>query len=133
MTESARVLIVEDHPDIGKLYQRLLPGCEVTSVTNGIRACRALTSSCFDLIILDLHLGVMSGLDVLHFARRTEHHATPIIVISADDSLRHDAQAAGADYWITKPIDIDRLYWILDRVWSADQPKVNNQGQRNGA
>jgi DNA-binding response OmpR family regulator len=113
MAEGPRILIVEDHPDIGQLYQRLMPGCQVTHVTDGVQACRALASGSFDLIILDMHLGAMSGLEVLRFARRTEHQTTPIIVISADDSLRHEARDLGADFWIAKPIDIDQFHKVL--------------------
>jgi len=112
------VLVVEDHPDISILYTRLLMGSTIQQVNNGRDACHALSTESYDLVILDLHLGVISGLDVLRYARSlTEHQDTPIIVISADDSLRPRARLLGADYWINKPIEIDRLYDYLNATF----------------
>jgi DNA-binding response OmpR family regulator len=106
-----RVLVVEDNLDIGQLYRRLLNGHTVTSVTDGLRANQVLETEEFDLIILDMHIGEVSGLEVLQNARSIPtHQETPIVVISADDSLRLDASHIGIDLWMTKPIDIDCLH-----------------------
>jgi DNA-binding response OmpR family regulator len=113
-----KVLVVEDHPDIAMLYTRLLRGSTIQQANNGLDACHALSTETFDLVILDLHLGTISGLDVLRYARSlNEHQDTPIVVISADDSLRPQARLLGADYWINKPIEIDRLYDYLNATF----------------
>lgn len=112
-----RVLVVEDHPDIGELYRRLMPGCMVTSAISGGKACRALEDGPYDLIVLDMHLGSISGLDVLRFMRHERSdETTPVIAISADDDLRSDAKAIGISYWLNKPLDIDRFYEYLNAL-----------------
>ena len=112
-----RVLVVEDHPDIGELYHRLMPGCAVTNMISGDRACRALEEGSYDLIILDMHLGPVSGLDVLRFLRQKHGDKdTPVIAISADDGLRYEAKSIGINYWLSKPIDIDTFYGYLNAL-----------------
>jgi CheY-like chemotaxis protein len=114
-----RVLVVEDHPDIYTLYTRLLPGASLSHACNGQLAREALEKETYDLIILDMHLGEVSGIDVLRHARSLpQHRATRILVISADDSLRHEAMAQGADHWINKPIDFDSLFDYLEKAAS---------------
>jgi len=109
-----KALVVEDHQDISMLYTRLLMGSDIQQVNNGAAACQALSTESYDLVILDMHLGAMSGLEVLRHARSlAQHQTTPIVVISADDSLRHEARILGADCWINKPIEIDQLYDYL--------------------
>ncbi len=115
MAGHPHILVLEDCTDVGQLCQGLLPGCEVTHVTDGIRASRLMASRCFDLIVLDLQPGAC-WLNALQFARRTEHCGTPIIAISDDETLRDDAQAAGADFCVGKPVNVDCLFGILDHV-----------------
>ena len=114
------VLVVEDNVDIGNLYHRLLAGHSVTSITDGASANEYLQTQNVDLIILDMHLGEVSGMEVLRHARSCAiHQSTPIMVVSADDSLRTAAREIGIDFWMTKPIDIDRMYDYLQTVSKA--------------
>jgi CheY-like chemotaxis protein len=112
-----QVLIVEDNEDICELYSRLLRGHNTKIVDDGETACKLLDEEIYDLMILDMHIKTRTGLEVLEHARRNPKYArTLIMAISADDTLRRPAREIGVDFWMTKPIDIDRLYGFLQGV-----------------
>lgn len=115
LPSNTRVLVVEDHPDIGMLYERLMPGCKITNANSGSVACDVMKESTFDLVILDMHLGGISGLDVLRFMRQERGDtSTPVLAISADDGMRSAARSIGISQWLSKPIDIDEFYRKID-------------------
>lgn len=117
MVTGSRILIVEDTPDIMLLYTRLLRGAELIQVGTGTEACKRLQVETFDMMILDMHIGDTPGLEVLCRARSMDQHAhTPIVVISADDSLRTPARESGCNAWLSKPFEIDAFLDMIDAV-----------------
>jgi PAS domain S-box-containing protein len=71
-----------------------------------------------DVILLDAHLPDMPGEEVLRQVRSDPHlHATPVVIISADATMPQIERfrAAGAEEYLTKPIDVSRLLALLDR------------------
>ena len=72
-----------------------------------------------DLLLLDMHLGDMSGLDVSNVLARQAYTADiPRVALSADvlpDHIREARSQGFADY-LTKPLDVERLLRLLDRV-----------------
>jgi DNA-binding response OmpR family regulator len=112
-----QVLIVEDNEDICELYRRLLHGHQTEVTDDGEKACKLLDDQIYDLLILDMHIKTRTGLEVLEHARKNPKYSrTLIMAISADDTLRRPAREMGVDFWMTKPIDIDRLYGFLQGV-----------------
>ena len=114
-----RVLLVEDHDDLRVLFARVLKlhGFDVTQATNGKEALDHLTSLSPDLVITDLWMPVMDGLELIHRLQSLAPTVrVPIIAITADGSTETErvARLAGATDFIIKPIDIpdliDRLY-----------------------
>lgn len=105
-----QVLIVEDNPDIGVLYQRALFSHEHTIVKNAEAALELLKEKRYDLIILDMHLPNKSGIEVLKYIRHElQDKDTPVFAISADDLMRQPCEAIGIQAWMTKPIELDKL------------------------
>lgn len=107
----ARVLVVEDEPGYVEALRVALPpeGFEVRAVGDGLAAVTAVDEHAPDLVLLDLMLPSMSGLDVLRTIRGTS--TVPVIVISAKDA-EADIVAAlelGADDYLTKPYSIREL------------------------
>ena len=106
------VILVEDDPQLGAAIQRALERLTytVTWLRNGREALMALRDQTADLVLLDLGLPGMDGLDVLVAARDT-HVRTPVIVMTARDAL--DARVrgldAGADDYLIKPFHLDEL------------------------
>jgi two-component system KDP operon response regulator KdpE len=106
-----RVLIVEDEPHLRRALGINLRArrYDVVTVADGAGALRAAATSPPDLVILDLGLPDMDGVEVVHGLRGWTR--VPIIILSARDSQgdKVDALDAGADDYLTKPFGMDEL------------------------
>ena len=106
------IILVEDDQQLGAAIQRALErlGYTVSWLRNGREALMALRDHTADLVLLDLGLPGMDGIDVLTEARNA-HVKTPVIVMTARDGLeaRVHGLDAGADDYLTKPFHLDEL------------------------
>ena len=106
-----RVLIVEDERALLRaLAMNLVArGYAVTEAANGTRALTALAEQKHDVIVLDLGLPDISGVEVIRAVRA--YSTTPIIVLSArsDSADKVEALDLGADDYVTKPFSMDEL------------------------
>lgn len=111
MTNKVRILIVDDEKTIrGFLKAALVShGYNVSEAVNGKEALEHSISSHPDVIILDLGLPDIDGLDITHQIR--ERTRTPIIILSVrdDESDKVAALDAGADDYLTKPFNIGEM------------------------
>src|SRR5215471_2761803 len=110
--EAPRVLIVDDDPGQRSLLNSFLQGqgFETVVVESGERALEKLRSTRFDMMISDVRMPGLSGLETLRLARK-EHATLPVLLITAFTDVR-DAVAAmrdGAVNYLAKPIDLDEL------------------------
>ena len=107
-----RILLVEDDPLLASGLQVALKQANylVEHVSDGQMALSALESHGFDLVILDLGLPKVDGLEVLRTVRARPDH-TPVLILSARDSAAHRVQGLdlGADDYLIKPFDLDEL------------------------
>ena len=107
-----KVLIVEDNPDIAKLVSLHLKDldCEVALAADGLRGLDEARARRYDLIILDLMLPGMEGLEVCR-RLRGETDYTPILMLTAKSSEvdRVVGLEIGADDYLTKPFSIGEL------------------------
>jgi two-component system, OmpR family, copper resistance phosphate regulon response regulator CusR len=107
-----RLLIVEDEVHIASFLVKGLSanGYWVDSVSTGSEALRRTRDSGFDLIILDLGLPDMDGLDVLR-RLRAEGRQLPVIIVTARAEVEYlvEGLGLGADDYLTKPFAFDEL------------------------
>ena len=112
MIDPSRVLLVEDDPHLAKglLFNLEREGYEVFLVDNGLSALDQLREKDFDLIILDLMLPKMGGLEVARTIRETNTRF-PILMLTAKSSRkdREIGLEAGADDYLTKPFHLPEL------------------------
>jgi len=105
----AKILIVDDSATIRKMVRaslRPLEDAEFVEAGNGLEAIEQIALGPVALIILDLNMPDMHGVDVLKFVRR--HHGcrdVPVIVLTTrgDEASRETAMTAGATQYLTKP------------------------------
>jgi DNA-binding response OmpR family regulator len=106
----ARVLIVDDEEHIRTLYTLELEdeGYEVLSLDSGRELKNHIRSFQPDVIILDIKMVDLSGLDVLQEVR-TEFYDLPVILCSAYGSYKGDVKSIAADYYVVKSSDLTEL------------------------
>ncbi len=104
-----RILIVDDSPTIRKMVRASLQGLESSEfleAATGLEAIEQLAVGRIQLVVLDLNMPDMHGIDVLKFVRRHEQYQhLPIVVLTTrgDETSRHTAEEAGATTYLTKP------------------------------
>lgn len=109
------ILVADDNEINRKVLQSILirAGCSVTLVNDGAEALDILEHSEFDLIILDMQMPNLSGLDVTRILRMSEpaHAKRPIMIVSANatEEARSEALSAGASDYLTKPVTAEAL------------------------
>jgi CheY-like chemotaxis protein len=119
-----RVLLVEDAPFLRYAFGRLLrlQGFEVREAHDGQDALQCLEDFHPQLVLTDLMMPVMSGLELISRLRdRPDTAAVPIVAITADATTQAEEQArrAGAADFITKPVDLPELLQRLRNLMSA--------------
>src|ERR1700722_502970 len=107
-----RILIVDDDPGQRSLLDSFLrgQGFETVVVDSGERALETLRSGKFDMMVSDVRMPGLTGLETLRRARK-EHATLPVLLVTAFTDVR-DAVAAmrdGAVNYLAKPIDLDEL------------------------
>ena len=118
-----RILIVDDFDDARELYAEFLrvQGYEVNGAADGPEALNLALPAQYDVIVLDLALPRMDGLEVLrHLRRNPATRQTPIIILSASvgQEPRDDAIDAGADLFLEKPCLPDELEDAIESMLS---------------
>lgn len=118
-----RVLLVEDHPMAQKLASVLLKSlnCHVETASDGKTALEQFQSNPFDLVLLDIGLPDMSGLEVAAKIREVEKKSashTPIIALTAhiDDAEKNKGLSSGIDEFYNKPLTSDTGKQILEKI-----------------
>ncbi len=110
---SMRILIVEDNPDIlANLYGFLEPkGYAVDSARNGYGGLALASENNYDVIVLDVMLPGLSGLELCQKLRTELSSATPVLMLTARDSLQDKVLGfdSGADDYLVKPFSLVEL------------------------
>jgi len=115
------VLIVEDSPTMRALLVAALEGLprpvKVTEVASGFEALRRLPQQRFDLIVTDINMPDINGLELASFLRRNPAYArVPLVIVSTEGSARDRDKgiALGADAYLVKPFDPADLQRIVE-------------------
>jgi len=135
--ERQHILIVEDDEDIQQLvaYNLIKAGFSVACADNGNQALEKFGAEPPDLVLLDLMLPGLGGLEVCRMIRRDgAAAATPIVMLTAKGEENDIVQGleAGADDYITKPFSpkvlVARIKAVLRRRQEADPPPTADEG-----
>jgi two-component system, OmpR family, KDP operon response regulator KdpE len=124
------ILVVDDEPQITRVLKTTLSsqGYGIRTASDGEEALQAMSEWPPDLIVTDLRMPHMDGLELCREVRKTSQ--VPIIVLSVkgEDSIKVQALDAGADDYVTKPFSMTeltaRIRAALRRASVPDQPRV---------
>src|SRR4051812_39440827 len=110
-----KILVVEDSPAMRGLIASIVDAvgdCEAVEVGNGFEALRRLPREVFSLIITDINMPDINGLELLSFIRKSPNSlTTPVIIVTSEgsDKDRDRGLALGANAYLTKPFAPDEL------------------------
>jgi len=111
-----KVLIVDDEPQAVELLEEFLTakGYAVVGASGGEEALRKLKEERPHLMLLDIRMPVMGGLEVLRRAREIDREVGIVMVTAVnEESMGREALRMGAYDYITKPLDLDYLERVL--------------------
>ena len=114
-----RILVVEDSASMRSFVRNALEsdsrspaGVDVVEASSGFEALRLLPRGPYDLVITDINMPDINGLELISFIRKSEaHKATPVLIISTQSSERDRARglSLGANGYLTKPFSQEAL------------------------
>jgi two-component system chemotaxis response regulator CheY len=113
------ILAVDDSEPMRKMVELVLKsgGHQVTLANDGVEALQKFQASKFDLIVTDINMPEMNGIELIK-AVRAQHSDIPIVALTteSDDALRKKGAEAGADGWVVKPFKPAQFLDIIRQI-----------------
>ena len=121
--DAARVLVVEDDPDVRALMRSALEedGHDIVTTGDGLEALAECERRAPEIVVLDLGLPEMSGPEFVSAYRRMPRPAAPLVVVSGASDARRIAADLGAAVFLPKPFSIEQLSEAVRRVRPAER------------
>jgi two-component system, OmpR family, alkaline phosphatase synthesis response regulator PhoP len=124
------ILLVEDEENLHEALKLNLEleGYQVVSAMDGKQALKALQNQYFDLMILDLMLPEMDGIEVLE-NMRVQNNATPVLILSAKNSSADRVMGLkkGADDYLTKPFNLEELLLRVQKLIEKNKKLLDKE------
>ena len=116
-----RILIVDDQLVMRNMFKSILSGhgYELTLSVDGKEAYSLATSSVFDMVITDLHMPHLDGIQLTVKLRSLQaYQGKPILIVSTEGATKKkvEGKAAGATGWIVKPVSSDVLLPVVKKL-----------------
>lgn len=130
------VLLIEDQRDTATMVGEHLVKCgyDVDYAADGVSGLRLVADGSYDVIVLDLALPDIDGIDVCRRMRRENHRATPLLMLTGRDTLDDKVAGldAGADDYLTKPFEMRELDARLRALIRRSRHQVSGHAYRVG-
>ena len=134
--QSGLVLLVEDNRGISETVGEFLErrGYSVDYAADGVSGLHLAISNSYDVIVLDLMLPGMDGLDVCRKLRQEAKKSTPVLMLTARDTLEDKVTGldAGADDYLVKPFEVKELEARVRALIRRDRRQVSQEVLRVG-
>jgi CheY-like chemotaxis protein len=114
--EGVAILVVEDEADARTFLARLLQDCgaRVTAAADGAEAVQSASTGSYDLILTDLRMPEMDGMELMRSLRRLAVRAHVILITAYGDIKTFtDAMDLGADAFVHKPFRVDQILEVI--------------------
>ena len=118
---SKNILTVDDSSSVRQMVSFVLKdaGYQVTEAEDGQDAVNKMSETSIDMLITDLNMPIMNGVELIRWARSNgPHKYIPVIMLTTEsqDEKKLEGKAAGATGWIVKPFKPDQLLSVVKRV-----------------
>ena len=115
------ILAVDDSKTMRDMVSFTLKGAgyDVTVAEDAIEGTAKLDSATYDVIITDINMPQISGIEFVKRVRaHAKHRATPVLILTTEsgNELKQEGRAAGATGWIVKPFSPEKLVQVLRKV-----------------
>ena len=134
--KGAKILVVDDHREMTSLLADRLTdrGFDVVTAEAGAEAIALAKTATPDLVVTDLRMKDVDGLDVLEAVKRLDP-STPVIVMTAFGAIDSaiEAMRRGAFHYLTKPFELDALDLFIDRGLADRRLRDENEALREAA
>jgi len=134
--QSGLVLLVEDNRGISEMVGEFLErrGYSVDYAADGVTGLHLAVSNSYDVVVLDLMLPGMDGLDVCRKLRQDAKKSTPVLMLTARDTLEDKVTGldAGADDYLVKPFEVKELEARVRALIRRDRRQVSQEVLRVG-
>lgn len=116
-----KILVVDDSVSIRQSITFVLEqsGYSVIQADDGTTALEKMAKDQFDLVISDVNMPTMNGIELTKQIRQSSSHKfTPVLMLTTEsqDSMMQAGKAAGATGWIVKPFDTDKLLSVVKKL-----------------
>jgi two-component system, chemotaxis family, chemotaxis protein CheY len=116
-----KILSVDDSSTMREVVKLALKlaGFEVSQATDGAEALKMALAGQYDLVLADVNMPNMDGIELIRALRAEENYKkTPILMLTTESDLvrRHEGKSAGATGWIVKPFLPDRLVEAVNKA-----------------
>jgi two-component system chemotaxis response regulator CheY len=125
-----RILIVEDSATMRSLLASTLEDLDlpvkVTEASSGFEALRCLPREEFDLVVTDINMPDINGLELVSFVRNSEKYSSiPLVIVSTESSERDREKGLGlgADAYLVKPFEPESLREVVRDLLSRPRPQ----------
>jgi len=128
------VLLIDDDISLSRVlgYQLEQSGFDVVVVNSGAEGLEKFNNKSFDIVVTDIQMPEMSGIDVLGEIRKLDSQVV-IILITAYGSVENAIEACrlGADDYITKPFGQEQLLFVIEKAMRLRELQIDNSQLRN--
>ncbi len=129
MSEPARILIVDDEKPLVNLLTQALTqdGTRVMTAQDGIDCMNKMASFRPDIVLMDVMMPKLDGIDTTRLIRRNQSYAATIIIAlsaKSDEDTRTKMKEAGANLFMRKPFSVSKLVDRLGRLLAAGSGKI---------
>jgi two-component system, chemotaxis family, chemotaxis protein CheY len=123
-----RILVVEDSASTRSFIRSALESggrlgpCDIVEASSGFDALRLLPRGPYDLVITDINMPDINGLELVQFIRKSDRHRSTALLIISTQSSEKDrlrGMSLGADEFLAKPLSADTLLSAVDRLLSG--------------
>ena len=134
--EKGIVLLIEDNANIAEMAAEYLErrGYTLDFAADGVTGLHLAVTNSYDVIVLDLMLPGMDGLDVCRKLREDAKKATPLLMLTARDTLddKVEGLAVGADDYLVKPFEMRELEARINALIRRERRQVSTEILRVG-
>ena len=129
MSGAARVLVADDDPAIRKALRIILAGYEVREAGDGAEALRSFEAEGADLVLSDLQMPAMGGLELLRRVKAADD-AAAFIILTGAGTVENAVQALrlAADDYLVKPFNVDEVLLACERALEHRRLVLENRG-----